>query len=102
VPDVWLELQEASGMTTRAVGGIIQAVTNTRGETIEAGFIVTVVEAEHHYGTGEVKGFAGKAGGVHFAAVEWDSGRGTDWLLVDELTNINLNRRDRTLQGGGL
>jgi hypothetical protein len=32
--------------------------------------------------------------------VEWEDGRDREWLLVDELTNINLNLRDRTLYGG--
>jgi hypothetical protein len=32
--------------------------------------------------------------------VEWEDGRDREWLLVDELTNINLNQRDHTLYGG--
>ncbi len=87
-------------MSARAVGGVIKAVQNCRDETIEVGFIVTVIEEEHVYGTGQVRRIIGEAGGIHFAAVEWEDGRDREWLLVDELTNINLNQRDRTLYGG--
>jgi hypothetical protein len=87
-------------MSARAVNGIIKAVQNRRNETIEVGFIITVIEQEHVYGTGQVRKIVGEAGGIHFAAVEWEDGRDREWLLVDELTNINLNQRDRTLYGG--
>jgi hypothetical protein len=87
-------------MSARAVNGIIKAVQNRRNETIEVGFIITVIEEEHVYGTGQVRKIVGEAGGIHFAAVEWEDGRDREWLLVDELTNINLNQRDHTLYGG--
>jgi hypothetical protein len=87
-------------MSARAVNGIIKAVQNRRNETIEVGFIITVIEQEHVYGTGQVRKIVGEAGGIHFAAVEWEDGRDREWLLVDELTNINLNQRDHTLYGG--
>jgi hypothetical protein len=87
-------------MSARAVEGIIKSVQNRRNETIEVGFIITVIEQEHVYGTGQVRKIVGEAGGIHFAAVEWEDGRDREWLLVDELTNINLNQRDHTLYGG--
>jgi hypothetical protein len=87
-------------MSARAVEGIIKSVQNRRNETIEVGFIITVIEQEHVYGTGQVRKIVGEAGGIHFAAVEWEDGRDREWLTVDELTNINLNQRDRTLYGG--
>jgi hypothetical protein len=34
-----------------------------------------------------------------FAKVVWDDGQGYDWLEVDELTNVNVGIRERTLQG---
>jgi hypothetical protein len=86
-------------MSSRGASAI-KSVQNSRNEKIEVGFIVTVIEEEHVYGTGEVRKIVGRLGGIHFAAVEWEDGRDREWLLVDELTNINLNQRDRTLYGG--
>lgn len=87
-------------MTSRAAARI-HSVVNTRGEKIEVGYIVTVLEEEHVYGTGEVTEIQGGVGRPHFARVVWENPApgGYEWsyLHVDELTNINLNRRDRTL-----
>jgi hypothetical protein len=79
---------------------IIKAVRNSRQETIEVGYIVTVLEEEHVYGTGEILQIVGQVGGIHFARVLWEQGGHCDWLNVDELTNVNLNQRDRTIYGG--
>jgi hypothetical protein len=78
----------------------IQSVVNTRGETIEVGFIVTVIEEEHHYGTGTVETIQGALGRPHFAKVSWEDSE-IDWsyLHVDELTNVNVAARDRGLSG---
>jgi NADH dehydrogenase FAD-containing subunit len=85
-------------MSARVVNGNIYSVTNCRGETIEVGYIVTVIEEEHIYGTGEVKEIRSDVGRPHFAMVAWEDGD-TLWsyLHVDELTNINLAARDSTL-----
>jgi hypothetical protein len=76
------------------------SVTNTRGETIEVGFVVTVLEEEHVYGTGEVTEIRGALGRPHFAKVSWEDSE-VEWsfLHVDELTNINLAARDRAING---
>ncbi len=86
-------------------GATIQAVENVRSEKIEVGYVVTVLEEEHVYGTGEVLQIVGRAGEagkgrIHFARVLWENASGWEWLNVDELTNINLSARDRTLYGG--
>lgn len=81
----------------------IRSIVNKRGETIEVGFIVTVVEQEWRYGTGEVMAIRGRLGGPHFALVLWEDPRPgearTGWFGCDELTNINLAARDRTMYG---
>jgi hypothetical protein len=87
-------------MSAKVTKGIIRSVQNTRDECIEIGYVVTVHGEEHVYGTGEVLQIVGKVGAPHFARVLWEQSGVWDWLKVDELTNINLNQRDRTLYGG--
>src|SRR5688500_16682422 len=87
----------ATGPMTGAMGGTMSArasnsihsVVNARGEKIEVGFIVTVIEEEHVYGTGEIKAIRGEPGRPHFARVLWEDPApgGYEWsyLHVDEL-----------------
>lgn len=92
---------EGAAMSARAATSI-HSVTNSRGETIEVGYIVTVLEEEHFYGTGQVTEIKGALGRPHFARVLWESPESVyEWsfLHVDELTNINLAARDRSLHG---
>lgn len=83
-------------MSPRAAARI-ESVVNSRGETIEVGFIVTVVDEQDFYGTGEVKEIHGALGRPHFARVAWESGYDWSYLHVDELTNINVAALDRGL-----
>ena len=87
-------------MAARASSVVTQALSNSRGETIEVGFIVTVVDGEHLYGTGHVERIEGKLSQPWFAKVRWDDGQGYDWLEVDELTNVNVSVRETTLANG--
>ena len=50
----------------------IRCVNNSRGEKIEVGFVVTVMDMEHVYGTGEVIRLRGTAGQPWFALVRWE------------------------------
>jgi hypothetical protein len=88
-----------SVVSARAAAVSTRAIRNGRGETIEVGFVVTVIDGEHIYGTGHVEQIAGVMTEPWFAKVVWDDGQGYDWLEVDELTNVNVGIRERTLQG---
>jgi hypothetical protein len=85
-------------MSARASTVTTRAVRNGRNETIEVGFVVTVIDGEHIYGTGHVERLEGRMGvEPWFAKVRWDDGQGYDWLEADELTNVNVAVRERTL-----
>jgi hypothetical protein len=85
-------------MSARASTVTTRAVRNGRNETIEVGFVVTVIDGEHIYGTGHVERLEGRMSEAPwFAKVRWDDGQGYDWLEVDELTNVNVAVRERTL-----
>jgi hypothetical protein len=84
-------------MSARAAAVTTRAIRNGRNETIEVGFVVTVIDGEHIYGTGHIEQIAGKLREPWFAKVVWDDGQGFDWLEVDELTNVNVAVRERTL-----
>jgi hypothetical protein len=86
-------------MGARASSVSTRVVRNGRGETIEVGFVVTVIDGEHIYGTGHVERIEGQMAAPWFAKVVWDDGQGYDWLEVDELTNVNVGIRERTLNG---
>jgi hypothetical protein len=88
-----------SVVSARAAAVSTRAIRNGRGETIEVGFVVTVIDGEHIYGTGHVEHIAGKLREPWFAKVVWDDGQGYDWLEIDELTNVNVAQRERTLHG---
>ena len=77
---------------------MIQSVRNVRDETIERDHIVTVLEREHEFGTGNVEEIVSGAG-RHWALVRWDNGSGVDYCNVNELTNVNVAVRERTLEG---
>lgn len=84
-------------MSARASTVATRAIRNGRGETIEVGYVVTVMDGEHIYGTGTVDAIAGRMAEPWFAKVRWDDGQGYDWLEVDELTNVNVAARERSL-----
>lgn len=89
------------GMSARAATVTTTAIRNGRGETIQVDYIVTVLDGEHIYGTGVVERLEGRAGTPSwFAKVRWDDGQGYDWLEIDELTNVNVSVRERTLETG--
>jgi hypothetical protein len=75
----------------------VRSIRNAHDETIEVDYIVTAWGEEHLWGTGTVLEIKGELGGPHFARVLKDDGAGEEWVNVDELSNINLNVRDRTL-----
>ena len=87
-------------MSARASTVSTRSIRNSRDETIQIDFIVTVVDGEHLYGTGVVGAIEGKMGQPFFAKVVWDDGQGYDWLEVDELTNVNVAVREKGLTDG--
>ena len=76
---------------------VIHFVHNANGEKIEVGYIVTVLDKEHEYGTGHVKEILRVAGHCR-ARVVYDDGSGEDWFSVHELTNVNVAARERSLR----
>jgi hypothetical protein len=76
----------------------VTAIRNIREERIEVGFIVTVVDREHEWGTGHVEHLE-RFEKVVMARVVLGDGSGVEWFNVDELTNVNVAMREKALEG---